>query len=285
MRTPVDSEVLQPGPHSDHRAPTMEVPGKSRITRLVDNSRLTALRLAVAVLFIVLWHLTWTWFDPLVARSPLQVGTAFVQLIEDGVLWTNLWATASATIIAFALGSVVGVVVGIGLGLLPTLEAVLNPYIDALNSLPRIALAPVFIVYFGIGQSAKIALAFSLVVFVMLVAARAGIRSADPDIVKLCKSMDLTKVQMFFKVLLPTAYPSIFGGLRLSAIYSMLGVVASEIIASKVGLGQLIAEYSGTFQMASMYAVILVLLVVASVLNMAMAALEKYILRWQTSLV
>jgi len=219
--------------------------------------------------------------DPVLVQGPVDVWDAFRQLSGDGTLWSDLSATLQATLIALVIGSVVGVVLGIGLALAPRVEAVVSPYIDALNAMPRIALAPVFIVYFGIGMWAKVALALTLVIFIVLISARAGVRSADPDVVQLATVLGASRRQRFFKVLLPVAVPSIFAGVRLGLIYSLLGVVGSEIVSAEDGLGQLVAAASSNFDMASVYAVLVLLAVVAALLNILAARLERWILRWQ----
>src|SRR5262249_51091568 len=152
---------------------------------------------------------------PLIARSPGQVWDFMVKIMTDGTLWPALYSTLEATLIAFVLASVVGIVIGIGLGLFPRVEALIDPYLSAINAMPRIAFAPVFVLIFGIGQSSKVALAFSVVVFILILNARAGIRTVDRDILTMATVMNITKRQMFGKVLLPSAVPSIFAGLRL----------------------------------------------------------------------
>lgn len=219
--------------------------------------------------------------DPILVKSPSQVYSAFLVLVRTGELWGNLGATLEATMIALLLGSSIGIVLGVGLALTPRLEEIVDPYIDALNAMPRIALAPVFIIYFGIGLWAKVALAFSLVVFVMLISARAGVQSADRDALQLITVLGSSRIQKFTKVLVPVALPSIFGGLRLGLIYSLLGVVSSELISSPNGLGQVVASSSSNLNMAAVYAVLIVLAIVAALFNSTMKYITGHLLRWQ----
>ncbi|OOG58183.1 ABC transporter permease [Polaromonas sp. C04] len=219
--------------------------------------------------------------SPSLMKSPLQVLAALQRLFESGEILVNLWATMKAVVIALLLAAVVGTAAGLVLALHPRLEAALQPVISGLNSMPRVALAPVFVVAFGITLSAKVALAFSVVVFVFLLNARAGVKSADSDIIRMATVMGATKTQRFFTLLLPVATPSIFAATRLGLIYSLLGVVTSELIAARDGLGQLVAYYSSTFEMASVYAILIVLAIVAGVLNSLTGALENRVLRWQ----
>ena len=243
--------------------------------------------LAWQVLVIVVWLGTWQLIvsanviDPIIAKSPEQVFSFLWGSAISGELWHNTVATMEAVFIAFVLASVVGVVVGITLGLLSGVERVLTPFVDAANAMPRIALAPVFIVALGIGIAAKVALAFSIVVFVVVSAAQAGVRSADPEILRMSAVFGITKPQLFYKVLLPVSVPAIFSGLRLGLVYALLGVIGSEIIASQEGLGQLISLYSGEFRMDAVYGILIVLAIIASILNMVTAAAERWLLRWR----
>lgn len=255
--------------------------------KLARNARLKLLagQVLVGVGFVVFWQIVYNMgvVKPLIARSPGQVWEFFVTILLDGTLLPALYSTLEATVIAFVLASTVGIVIGIGLGLFPRVEALVDPYLSAVNAMPRIAFAPVFILMFGIDQSAKIALAFSVVVFILIVSARAGIRTIDSDILTMARAMNITKWQMFMKILLPSAVPSIFAGLRLGVIYALLGVTTSEILASRIGLGQLVAWYAGIFALEGVYAVVIVLAIVASLINVMMARLEKRILKHRAS--
>jgi NitT/TauT family transport system permease protein len=118
-------------------------------------------------------------------------------------------------------------------------------------------------------------------VFIVISAARSGVRSVDVDMMRLSKVLGANRRQMFTKVLFPVAIPSIFGGMRLGVIYSLLGVVTSELIASRDGMGQLLQQYASTFQIDRVYGLLIVLAVVAAVLNAFMTRLERHLLRWQ----
>lgn len=244
--------------------------------------RLQLWRMLIAAAIIAVWALIdWQhWLAPSVSKSPGKVFSVLIDMLKDGTIWTHTLATMIPVVVALIISAVIGIICGLVLAMLPRVEEIISPFLDAINSMPRIALAPVFIVLFGITQAAKIVLAFTLVVFILLVAARAGVHSVDPDVKRLAKTMGATKWQTFWIVLLPSAIPSIFAGLRLGLIYSLLAVVASELIAAKDGLGMLISKYSGLFQMEKVYALILVLMFIATILNLLMKLLEKKLLAW-----
>ncbi|MFE5708839.1 ABC transporter permease [Rhodococcus koreensis] len=262
-------------------------PVKSQRPRRARGSRSTLLvrgaQLALVVLWLGAWDLTARnqWITPVLAKSPEQSWNYFAEAVENGELWSNGQATMLAVVIAWVLASIVGVVAGITLGLLPTVERILAPFLDAANAMPRIALAPFFIVAFGIGTQAKVALASTLVFFIVLSASRAGVRSADAEWLRLSAVLGAKKHHLFWKVMLPVATPAIIAALRLGLIYALLGVVGSELIAAENGLGQLIAQYSSLFRLEAVYAILILLAVIAVVLNQVMAAIERQLLRWQ----
>lgn len=247
-----------------------------------DRVRTTAIQIGVILLMIALWQLIHTLGlgSRSLNRSPLEVWQAFIALNQDNVLLQNLWATMKAVIVALLLSIIIGVTIGLALALMPKVEEAIQPLLSGLNSMPRVALAPLFIIAFGFGMEAKVALAFSVVVFILIVNARAGVKSADPDVMRMAEVMGISKTQKFFKILLPVATPSIFAGIRLGLVYSLLGVVTSELISANDGLGQLIAARSSMFDMATVYAILIVLAVVAGLLNMIAGLAERSLLHW-----
>lgn len=240
-------------------------------------------RLGFLAFMILMWWIVshYQIMDPTVTSSPGAVGTWLVEAVQGSTLWENLYATLLATFLAWIIGSAVGVVVGLGLALMPRFEAVVNPYISAFNAMPRIALAPLFVVAFGLTIQSKIALAFSIIVFLVLSAARAGVAALDVEYTRLADVLGCTPVEKFFKILLPVATPSIFGGLRMAVIYGLLGTLTAELIGSVNGIGQQLQQAAGLFRTDEIYGLLIVLAVVATVINLVMEAAERRILRWQ----
>lgn len=244
---------------------------------------LLTLRLALLGAVIGLWWLTahFKWYNRTVTSTPSEVFSFLGESLVHEELWINLWATVEAALISFALAAVVGVVFGIALALLPAMEKVVSPYLSFLNAMPRIALAPVFVVAFGLTMQSKIALAFSIGLFILITAARAGVRSVDTEHLRLATVLGAKKHQLFTKILLPVAVPSIFGGLRLAVVYCMLGTITAELIGSVNGMGQLIQNSAGLFRINEVYTYIIVLGLTATLMNGAMGRIEKFLLRWQ----
>ena len=250
---------------------------------LPDWLRILLLQVGVVLLALALWQAaaSFGWGLKVVVQSPESVARALVTLATGDMLWPNYWATLKATFVGLVVAVVLGTPIGLALGLMPTAQRVVAPFLSALNAMPRIALAPVFIVVFGITMSAKVALSVSLVMFIMILNAIAGVSAADPEAVRMMTAMGASRAQTLRMVVLPAALPSILTGVRLGLIYSLLGVIASELIASADGLGQMIARSAGVFDLATVYAVLLLLMVTAAVFNTASEALGRWLLRWQ----
>lgn len=232
---------------------------------------------------LALWQMAhvFGWGVKVVVQSPGAVAEAFEKLAASGTLWPNYWATLQATLLGLLIAVAIGTPIGLMLGLMPAVQRVVAPFLSALNAMPRIALAPVFIIVFGISMSAKVALAVSLVLFIMILNAIAGVSAADSEAVRMMTTLGASKAKTLRKVVLPAALPSILVGVRLGLIYSLLGVIASELIASADGLGQLIARSAGVFDLATVYAVLLLLMITAAFFNTLCELAERRLLRWQ----
>jgi NitT/TauT family transport system permease protein len=280
---PITNDSLPAPLAREEQGPDQSPGPRRRIGLKRETLVVRGLQVSVGLAMLALWQLAadLKWPDPVLAKSPVQSWDYLVSAARSGELWSNTWATMTAVLIAWVLAGLAGVVAGLALGLMPRTERVLSPYLDAANAMPRLALAPLLIVALGIGTSAKVALASTLVFFIVLSGARAGIRSADADWLLLSSVLGARKHQLFRKVLLPVATPAIFAALRLGLIYSLLGVVGSELISARDGLGQLIAYDSSVFQMDGVYGILVLLAVIAVALNQLMGLAERWLLRWQ----
>ncbi len=240
-------------------------------------------RLALAALVIGGWQVVAALqlVDPMFLASPMAVCGFLFHYILSGKIWVNSAVTLEETILGFAFGAALGVLAGLVIGWSKFLERVLTPFLTICNSLPRVALAPMFIIWFGIGALSKVVLAFSLVFFIVLISTEAGVRSIDPDLTMMAKVMGATDRQRFLKVVLHGAVPSIFAGLRLGVIYSLLGVVVGEMIAAKWGLGQQVMEYSYNYKPAGVFGVLAILALIAICLNELMTRVERRLGRWK----
>lgn len=244
-------------------------PQAARRSFFRDRAGLYLGRLAIFLGFGLLWWIAvqMKWLDKFFVSSPDAIaGFLFANFFKEII--PNWQATLMATLIAFVLSGVAGVLAGLALYEFPRVKRLLDPFLTALNSMPRIALAPIFILWFGIETTSKVALAFSLGFFIVLLSTYAGIRNVDPTLMRLSRSLGCSPWQQFTKIMLPWAIPSVFAGLKLALIYSFLGVVTSEMLASKIGLGQMIMYYSGLLRMEAVMAILFVMAVTAVLLTM-----------------
>ncbi|MET4783056.1 ABC transporter permease [Glaciihabitans sp. UYNi722] len=239
------------------------------------------LQVASVLAFLSLWELFAALgaLNPLFFSRPSAIG-AFVV-----TNWTSLWSdtlvTLSATLIGFAIGSIAGTAAAFAISSISLLDRVLQPWISVLMSIPRVALAPLFLLWFGITQTSKIALAISIVFFMVLVTTASGMKTVSPDLISLTSAFHASPWQRFRTVLVPWCVPAIMAGLRLGVVTAVLGVVSSEIVASSSGLGQKIVLYGQNFNSAGVFAVLALLAIITTAMNAIIAWAEYLLLRWQ----
>jgi NitT/TauT family transport system permease protein len=252
--------------------------GRARIELIVWGGRI-----ALLASFIGLWEASvrFGWMDPFFIGRPAEIGKYLVEGLESGLIWLHARVTLAEALAGLFFGSAGGILTGFLLARFPLAERVLDPFLLALNALPRIALAPIFILWLGLGPASKIAVSISLVYFILVINTRAGVRSVDSDLLIASRLLGATPRQQFIKVILPSCVPPIFAGLRLGIQYSLLGAVGAELIGAERGMGQQIAYFAGTFQVSGVFAMLIVLAVISMTLALSASALERRLLRWQ----
>jgi NitT/TauT family transport system permease protein len=234
--------------------------------------------------FLNAWEFAsrYEWLNPTFFGRPSGIVIyIFKGLFISKDLWLDLSYTVAGTLISFFLGSTSAICVGLAFAMFPKLEKASEPYFMVLNAMPRLALAPLFLLWFGLGIWSKVAVGTSLSFFIVLASTVAGIRGVSADHVTLARALGASSYQLFFQVTLPSAVPVIASGLRLGLIFSMLGVIGSEIIAAEHGLGQVLAYLQSTFNMNGVMGVTLLLAFFGMTLTVAMAKLERIFLKWQ----
>lgn len=240
-------------------------------------------RLALLVAALGLWQFATArgWLDPKMYGHPSGIWSALVDYVPSHRSLVSLEATGQAVLYTFVIGSVLGTVFGLILGLTDTLNEIIGPFLAPINSVPRIALAPLFIAWFGLTITAKIVLGVSIVFFILAENARSSVRSVDPDLMTMARVVGLRRTALLWKVVLPSAVPTIFAGLRLTFTYSLLGVIASEMIAATHGLGQDIVLFSSSYQTDTVFAILVELMVIAVGVNWLFTVVERRLLVWQ----
>lgn len=208
----------------------------------------------------------------------------FQFLIDERThLLQNAWYTVYASFIGFTIGSLAAIAVGLLFGRFPVLERTFDPVVSVLASLPRIALAPLFLLWFGISNTAKVALAISIVFFVVLFNTLAGIKSVDSDLRTVSMLLGASQRQVFMKVVLPGSVPVLFAGLRLALMFSILGVIGSEMIAARNGLGLDVVVYGQLLQPNGVFAVLAILALVSALFSAVLRIVENRLLKWMPS--
>lgn len=242
----------------------------------------------VRIVMLVILGGSWQVLSVTHVLDPLFVGTpaGVVRSLWDGLIVSGsfrsaLGSTLLGTALGFGLGAAGALIVGLMFSVSPFLEVATDPFFSAFNAIPRIALAPVVILWFGLGMTSKVVLGASLAFFVVLSSVIAGIRGADVDLITLSTVLGASRAKTYLKVVLPSAVPSLFAGLRLGLIYALLGVVSGEIIAASNGLGQLLNYYAGLFQTDNVFAVLLLLGFVGGFVTWLITLLERRMLRWK----
>ncbi len=241
---------------------------------LATSSGQAAVRVVVLAVLLAVWQ-----FAPSPAlrfwvSGPVDIVVRLWSWILDGSLWENLEATLAAMALGYAIGTATGVGLGLVFGFLPRLHRVLSPYISALYALPKIALAPLFVILFGIGIESKVALVAITVFFLVLTATLDGVRNVDRDLVRALNLMGATRGEVIGKALVPAALPWIFTGMRIAVRYAFSNTLLAELIASNRGIGFLIEYYSGTFDASGAYAAIMVLVVFSVGLTELLSRIE-----------
>jgi NitT/TauT family transport system permease protein len=219
--------------------------------------------------------------DNFFISNPIDVGQRLIGWTLDGSIFTHLWATVYATMAGFAIGSVLGGTLGIWLGVSPFISRLLNPYLNGLNALPKVALAPLFVLWFGLGIESKIALAAALVLFLVFLNTFAGVRQVDQDLIEIARLMKATRLQVIAKVIVPSAMSWMFAGLRVSVPYALIGAVIGEMVASNKGLGYLVQFSGAQFDTAGVFAVLIVIALLAMTLNFLVDAVQNHLEQWR----
>ncbi|MFT4065537.1 ABC transporter permease [Paraburkholderia sp.] len=257
--------------------------------RLSDKYRnslsLLICRIGVLFLIVAAWEafVDLRWMDRYLFSSPSKIIARFGTLISSGALFEHIYVTAAETFLAFVIGAVAGVVLGILLALLPRVARILDPFLVAINGLPRAALAPLFVVWFGIGIASKVAVGASIVLFVCLLSTYDGVANANAVLLQVGRSLGATPYQLLTKVQLPSALPWIVGGLRTSVAMSLIGTIIGEFIAASHGLGWYIAYSAGIFDTTGVMVGLIVLGLIAVLLDISVQFIGRRLTPWKAN--
>jgi NitT/TauT family transport system permease protein len=221
------------------------------------------------------------WIDSFVTSQPTKVWGTIYQMSYDGSLYRHIWTTAYETILGFVIGTVAGTALAILLWWSDFLAKVLEPYIVVLNSTPKVALGPLFIVLVGNNLTSIVLMALAISIVTTIIMVYTGFKEVDPNKIRLMQTFGANKLQILQKVTLPASLPTILAALKVSVGLSMVGVVVGEFLSAKAGLGYLIIYGGQVFNMTLVMTSVIILAIVAAILYQAVAMLEKRFLNWR----
>jgi len=250
---------------------------------VADRRFVLAAQLLLAAALLALWQalVAAGLLDPFFVSRPSDIARRIAAWIAEGTLWRHLGVTIEESVLGLVVGAALGIAVGFALARSPFVGSVLDPYIKMLNAVPRVVLAPLFLLWFGLGIWSKVALAVTLVFFVMFFNTYQGVRDADPVVIDNVRMLGATERQLVRHVLIPSALTWIFSSLQTSLGFAMVGAVVGEYLGATHGLGYVIAQAEGTFDTTGVFAGMTVLAAVVVIASAGVSRLERWLLRWK----
>ncbi len=246
------------------------------------------LQILVAIGFVALWHIVTTY--PVAGdvktmkfffSTPLDVGLRVVRMVTGGELWWHLWITLSETILAFVIGAGGGIAIGFWFARKPLVAAVFDPYVKAINALPRVVLAPIFALWFGLGIWSKVALGFTLVFFIVFFNVYQGVRDVNPTVLANGRMLGMNERQLLRHIYWPSALGWVFSSLHTSVGFALVGAVVGEYLGSSAGIGYLIHQAEGVFDVTGVFAGMVILMAFVLVIDGLVTLVERRLLVWK----
>jgi len=214
--------------------------------------------------------------------TPLGIWKKFIASVLNYSIFIDTGYTLWEALLGFVIGTVVGTILGLALWYSKWAAQITEPFIVAINSVPKIALAPIILLWFGTGLGAKVVLVVSMTAIIALIAAHQASKDADKDLQSLLFSMGGTKHQIFFEVIVPSSMPAIVSNFRINVGFGLVGAVVGEFISSKAGLGHMIYNASSLYELNSVWVGLFTLMIVGFCLYHCIDALEKYLFPWRS---
>jgi NitT/TauT family transport system permease protein len=253
----------------------------------MSRVRLLALQVFVAVAAVLLWHVLTSVPDPqhaLLPRfffsTPADVGARLLRWVVKRSIWEHLWITLVEAVLAFVTGSIAGVAVGFWFARQPIVAAVFDPYVKMANALPRVVLAPIFALWFGLGIWSKVALGFTLVFFIVFFNVYQGIKEVSPTLLANARMLGMNEGQLMRHVYWPSALSWMFSSLHTSVGFAVVGAVVGEYLGAAAGLGYLIQQAESVFDVAGVFAGMLVLTAFVICIDALVTRVERRLLVW-----
>ena len=250
---------------------------------MLTDPRFALLRQLTAFgILLLIWEAAGRYdlINPLFVPNPSRIGAALYELFADGRIWPHLEATFTAALVGLALGIIAGIVLGVLAALIPLVAELLEPVMTLLNAIPRVVLAPLFVIWLGIELASKIALAFILVAVVIFFTVYGGIRQVDRKLVERIVTLGGNRWDLVRHVYLPSVAAWVLGNLKVAVGFAFTGAVVGEFVAASRGLGYLLSFAQSTYNSALMLALVFLIMLVVLLIFAIAGRLERYLLRW-----
>lgn len=254
----------------------------------ISRTRLLALQALVAVGALIIWHVGATvpiggsyLLPKFFFSTPLDVLGRVWTMFATGMIWRHLGITLTETILAFVIGSVAGIVFGFWFARKPLVAAVCEPYVKMANALPRVVLAPIFMLWLGLGIWSKVALGVTLVFFIVFFNVYQGVREVSPTVLANARMLGMNERQLFRYVYWPSALSWMFSSLHTSVGFALVGAVVGEYLGSAAGLGYLIHQAEGVFDVTGVFAGMVVLAAFVLLIDWVVTVVERRLLVWR----
>lgn len=250
-----------------------------KIKRTTLKTRLT--QILILAFFLILWQFAADkgYINTFISSSPKRVVDTIISLINQGTLWGHIWITTYETILSFTIGTGLGWMIATLLWWFPFLAKVMDPYLTILNSLPKVALGPIIIIWAGAGKNSIIIMALLISVIITIINVYQGFSETDPHKIKLLESFRASKTQIYFKLIMPSSLQTIMNALKINVSMSLIGVIMGEFLVSKEGIGYLIMYGSQVFNLDLVVAGIFILCIVATIMYYMVIYLEKKLIK------
>jgi NitT/TauT family transport system permease protein len=248
-----------------------------------NRRRVLTIQIVIAVGVLVAWEMSVRlgFVRELLIGQPSRVVEFLINRVIDGSLLRDAWVTTVETLVGFAGGLVLGAACGLAIWWSKTAEQVLDPLIIALNSLPKIALTPILLLWFGVGISMKIALAFATVFLVTFLSAATSLRGLDKELMQLTSALGATRSQQFLYVVVPSSLPWLLSATKICIGFALTGAVVGEFVAANQGIGYVLLYGAQLYEMSLVWAGIATLLVIAMAMYETVAMVERRLFRWR----
>jgi ABC-type nitrate/sulfonate/bicarbonate transport system permease component len=267
----------------DPRAPEVSaprIPGQPGVLSRYEGALIGA---AAVLAFVALWQIVALRriVPELFLPGPADITNAFVAYIARGQIWPDMWISGQELMYGFVLSFVVGLPLGILMGWYKRLNMALDPFVTFFYSIPRVALTPLLIIWFGIGINSKIAVVFLGAIFAIVINSAAGVRNLDPALIKAARSFGASDAQLFRTIVLPGSVPFILTGLRLGLGHALTGVVVGELVAAQAGVGLMMATAGATFQTSKVFVGLVIVATTGVLLTLILSKIEQRFQTWK----